>query len=66
MVSCNIPIRCAGITDNDPPKESKPTHSHFVKGENPAANLVDIVNKSEWARLYFNDLKTFEYDLAMA
>jgi len=61
----NIPIRCAGITDNDPPRESKPTPSNPIKGENSAKNLVDIINKSEWARLYFNGLKTFEYDLAM-
>lgn len=61
----NIPIRCAGITDNDPPKESRPTLSKPVQGENPALDLVDTINKSEWARLYPNDLKTFEYDLAM-
>jgi len=61
----NIPIRCAGITDNDPPKESQPTPSNPVQGENPALNLVDIINKSEWTRLYPNSLKTFEYDLAM-
>ncbi len=61
----NIPIRCAGITDNDPPKESKPTPSKPAQGVNPALELVDIINKSEWARLYPNDLKTFEYDLAM-
>lgn len=61
----NIPIRCAGITDNDPPPESQPTPSNPVQGKNPALNLVDIINKSEWARLYHNKLKTFEYDLAM-
>ena len=61
----NIPIRCAGITDNDPPVESYPTPSNLIQGENPALDLVDIVNKSEWARLYPNSLKTFEYDLAM-
>lgn len=61
----NIPIRCAGITDNDPQRESKPTVSNLVQGENPALNLVDSVNKSKWARLYPNKLKTFEYDLAM-
>lgn len=61
----NIPIRCAGITDNDPPKESKPTASKPVQGCNPALKLQDTINKSKWARLYPNRLKTFEYDLAM-
>jgi predicted ATP-dependent endonuclease of OLD family len=61
----NIPIRCAGITDNDPRKESKPILSKPVQGENPALNLVNIICKSKWARLYPNKLKTFEYDLAM-
>lgn len=61
----NIPIRCAGITDNDPPKQSKPTTSNPVQGCNPALYLMDTINKSEWARLYPSKLKTFEYDLAM-
>lgn len=58
-----IPIRCSGMTDNDPPKESKPTQC--VKGDNPALQLIEKVNLSEHARLYANMLKTFEYDLAM-
>jgi len=61
----NIPIRCAGITDNDPPVPSKPSPSNLIKGTNPALEIVEIVNKSKWARLYPNNLKTFEYDLAM-
>ncbi|MHB8087769.1 MAG: ATP-dependent nuclease [Anaerolineaceae bacterium] len=70
----NLPIRCAGITDNDPPKlieidgekfPSMPTPSNPIKGSNHALKLIELVNKSECARLYANNLKTFEYDLAM-
>lgn len=60
----NLPVRCAGITDQDPPKDSKPTPSNRDPGTNPALELVDKTNESEWARLYANVLKTFEYDLA--
>jgi putative ATP-dependent endonuclease of the OLD family len=58
-----IPVRCAGITDNDPKKEEKPTRP--IIGTNPALQLQEIVNKSKWSRLYSSPLKTFEYDLAM-
>lgn len=70
----NIPIRCSGITDNDPPKYSKvkekkvpikPTQEKKYDGENHALKLVPLVNKSTMARLFSNELKTFEYDLAM-
>jgi len=61
----NIPVRCAGITDNDPPKTEKPTLSKPIPGKNPALQLRDTVNSSIWTRLYPNKLKTFEYDLAM-
>ncbi len=71
----NVPIRCAGITDNDPLKRAvneagemadfAPTPSNALRGENPALDLIDVVNASEWARLYTSPLKTFEYDLAM-
>lgn len=60
----NLPVRCAGITDQDPPKDSKPTPSKKEKGTNPALDLINSVNNSRWARLYSNELKTFEYDLA--
>jgi predicted ATP-dependent endonuclease of OLD family len=63
--SSSIPVRCAGITDTDPPKESKPTLSNPINGENPALELVANVKATEWARLYPGPLKTFEYDLAM-
>lgn len=70
----NLPVRCAGITDNDPPNwididgekvPSMPTPSNPIKGSNHALKLIELVNKSQWARLYANKLKTFEYDLAM-
>jgi hypothetical protein len=63
-VGKNLSVRCAGITDRDPPKNSKYTPSNKERGANPALDLLDSVNKSEWARLYSNDRKTFEYDLA--
>lgn len=70
----NIPILCAGITDNDPPWKievvgkkvaSKPTPSARIKGKNPALKLVHQIEKAEFSRLYVNELKTFEHDLAM-
>ena len=78
----SIPIRCAGITDNDPEKEevicrnkndekikvkieTYPTLSEAIEGKNSALELIPIVNKSNYARLYHSPLKTFEYDLAM-
>jgi putative ATP-dependent endonuclease of OLD family len=67
----NIPVRCSGITDNDPGNEIREGKKAAarpvtpVMGKNPALKLVGKVNKSKWARLYVNRLKTFEYDLAM-
>lgn len=70
-----IPVRCAGITDQDPVKSTKasdgkrvpfkPTPSSKMEGQNPALALIPRVMESQWARLYANELKTFEYDLAM-
>lgn len=60
----SIPVRCAGITDNDPPKGSKPIPSDLISGTNPALQLRKTVNASNWARLYSSPLLTFEYDLA--
>lgn len=61
----DIPIRCSGITDNDPPKEENPTPKVKVNGNNSALGLIDKINQSSQARLFSNELKTFEYDLAM-
>lgn len=65
-VQCDgIPIRCAGITDNDPPKDSKPTPSNPVSGGNNQLYLIDeLIQQSKNCRL-FKNLKTFEYDLAL-
>lgn len=60
-----LPVRCAGLTDNDPPKDSKPTYLKPVQGRNHALKLIPCVNRSEWGRLFPGTLKTFEYDLAM-
>jgi len=60
----NIPVRCAGITDNDPPKKSTPTPSALVEGKNHALAIVQNVNSTTWSRLYSSPLKTLEYDLA--
>jgi len=62
--SMSIPVRCAGITDNDPPTGSKPIPSNPIAGTNPALKLLETVNASNWVRLYSSPLKTFEYDLA--
>ncbi|MEL7655466.1 MAG: AAA family ATPase [Bacillota bacterium] len=61
----NMPVRCAGITDNDPPKDAKPTNTNHILGENTALQIVDKVNHSAYCRLYTCSLKTLEYDLAM-
>lgn len=105
----SIPIRCAGITDQDPPKkivtkdgDNKKDYGLFfpilsditssinncsvfkyppsilnaeipaedelnnlLEGKNHALSLIDEVNKSDYARLFANQLKTLEYDLAM-
>jgi predicted ATP-dependent endonuclease of OLD family len=60
-----LPVRCAGITDRDPPTDSKPTPTNIVAGTNPALPLEAVVAISTNTRLYVNTLKTFEYDLAM-
>src|SRR3990167_1288492 len=60
-----IPIRCAGITDNDPPKDSIPTTLKPTEGKNPALALVSYINNSIWVQLYSGKFKTFEFDLAM-
>ncbi len=60
----SIPLRCAGITDNDPDSELKPTKTSPAKGENPALKLIEPVGRSANCRLFPN-LKTFEYDLAI-
>jgi putative ATP-dependent endonuclease of the OLD family len=71
-----LPVRCAGMTDNDPPTEQKdadgtkhslspPTPVDVQEGKNHALKLISTVGASSNARLYSNVLMTFEYDLAM-
>jgi len=75
----NIPIRCAGLTDLDPPKTIKekdeegkevkipikPHDKNMHKGKNHALKLVDTISESECSRLFVSNYKTLEYDLAM-
>jgi predicted ATP-dependent endonuclease of OLD family len=60
-----IDILCAGITDNDPKKNRRPTKINQFKGSNHCLNLIHpLETNSEKCRLFVN-LKTFEYDLAL-
>lgn len=60
-----IPIRCAGLTDCDPDKESKPIQSNKCECKNPQHDFIEeLENNSSNCRVYSN-LKTFEYDLAL-
>jgi predicted ATP-dependent endonuclease of OLD family len=72
----HIPIRCAGITDNDPlhetvdpatEKKTKviPLPTAPLAGTNPDLKYINLVKSSQNVRLFANQLKTFEYDLAM-
>lgn len=59
-----IPVRCVGITDNDPDADALPTAKNPSLGKNPSLSLVETLSKSINCRL-FKNLKTFEYDLAI-
>ncbi len=74
----NIPVRCAGLTDLDPPKtdkvniggkdevvDVKPHVGNMRNGTNHALELIPQIATSENARLFVGLYKTFEYDLAM-
>lgn len=76
----NVPIRCAGLTDNDPPKSIvsiddgkggkkdvpyQPHADDYQLGENPALGLQAVINESEFGRLFAGKYKTFEYDIAL-
>jgi putative ATP-dependent endonuclease of the OLD family len=70
-----LPMRCAGLTDQDPPNkvegqgndiEIKPSPVNKVAGKNPALALIAPLQKTVNTRLFANEFKTFEYDLAMA
>lgn len=60
-----IPIKCSGLTDNDPAPEAKPTPAATEAGLNSQLYLIsELEHHSDNCRL-FSNLKTFEYDLAM-
>ena len=61
----SLPVLCAGVTDNDPLSDAKPTALQPAEGRNPALRLREIANASTYGRLFVCPLKTFEYDLAM-
>lgn len=76
----NVPIRCAGLTDNDPPKSFSaiddgegrekpvpflPHAEDHRQGNNPALELQGPINQSQFARLFAGKYKTFEYDIAL-
>ncbi|SKD06711.1 Predicted ATP-dependent endonuclease of the OLD family, contains P-loop ATPase and TOPRIM domains [Chitinophaga ginsengisegetis] len=63
--SASIPIKCAGLTDNDPPKISQPTSQNPIQGSNRLLPLIpELIANSQNCRL-FSNLKTLEYDLAL-
>lgn len=79
-INHNLPVRCAGITDNDPPKSIEkitdekgrekdvpylPYGNGCTLGQNHALALIPEIAKSKYARLFGSPFKTFEYDLAL-
>ena len=62
--SAKIPIRCAGITDCDPEKQSKPIPKQPCECKNRLFFMVQDLVNHENCRLFTN-LKTFEYDFAL-
>jgi predicted ATP-dependent endonuclease of OLD family len=75
----NVPVRCAGLTDNDPPKTVEvddgnggqvtvpylPHADDIRVGENHALAHIPKIDQSQFARLFAGKYKTFEYDIAM-
>lgn len=63
--SCDgIPIKCVGITDNDPEKRLMPTPDAPERGNNKQLYLIEeLAQNSQNCRL-FSNMKTFEYDIA--
>lgn len=61
-----IPIKSSGLTDNDPETALRPTTQNPAPGKNYQLYMIqDLENNSPLCRL-FSNLKTFEYDLALA
>lgn len=75
----NVPVRCAGLTDKDPPSKIKvdgegdnkvsvdyvPHDDDLRDGENHALAYITHIGQSSFGRLYAGKYKTFEYDIAM-
>lgn len=61
-----IDIKCAILTDNDPDKKTLPTNEDDIKGKNPKLYLKDQLNSMCDNCKVFTNLKTLEYDLAIA
>lgn len=75
----NVPVRCAGLTDKDPPKtytvdgeggkqvavDYVPHDDDLRDGENHALAYIAKIGQSQFGRLYAGKYKTFEYDIAM-
>ncbi|MCJ8346560.1 AAA family ATPase [bacterium] len=67
----HIPIKCAGLTDFDPPKKDDdnneiwPIEGHKLESTNPCKKLVNDIKSSKNVRLFMSPLKTLEYDLSM-
>jgi putative ATP-dependent endonuclease of OLD family len=65
VICPGIPVKCAGLTDNDPETTAKPTGQNTLPGKNHQLYLIaELIQQSVNCRLYSN-LKTFEYDLAL-
>lgn len=60
-----IPVRCAGIIDCDPRKDSRPTASSPCDCGNPQYSLLARKLENHPNCRLFCNLKTLEYDLAM-
>ncbi|MBK6965348.1 MAG: hypothetical protein IPH20_15805 [Bacteroidales bacterium] len=60
-----INIVCAGITDNDPEVDTKPTKDKLEAGRNRCLYLIDELKANSTNCRLFSNLKTFEYDLAL-
>ena len=60
-----INILCAGVTDNDPEAETKPTTDNLEVGKNRCLYMIDELNQYSPRCRLFSNHKTFEYDLAM-
>lgn len=59
-----LPVKCAGLLDNDPESDANPTAGSPSAGKNPNIGLVAALAAHGSCRMFAN-LKTFEYDLAI-